>query len=53
MARVLVKFNFEVPFDVINDNQEELHEDVIYWFQNIRPDNLPLYEVSNKPRDEE
>ena len=51
MARLWVKFNFEVPFDV--DDQEELHEDVIDWFQNIRQDNLPLYEVSNKSRDEE
>lgn len=48
MATLWVNFNFEVPFDV--DDQEELHEQVMAWFTDIRPDNLPLYEVSNKSR---
>ena len=40
-----------LPFDV--DDQEKLHEDVMDWFQNIRPDNLPFYEVKNKSKEEE
>tara|TARA_A100001388_G_C28667913_1_gene450055 strand:+ start:266 stop:442 length:177 start_codon:yes stop_codon:yes gene_type:complete len=46
MATLWVNFNFEVPFDV--DDQEELHEQVMEWFRDIRPDNLPYYEVSKK-----
>lgn len=46
MATLWVNFNFEVPFDV--DDQEELHEKVMEWFQDIRPDNLPYYEVNKK-----
>tara|TARA_Y100001978_G_scaffold188767_1_gene190456 strand:- start:625 stop:780 length:156 start_codon:yes stop_codon:yes gene_type:complete len=51
MVTLWVSFNFEVPFNV--DDQEELHEDVIDWFQNIRPDNLPYYEVREKTKEEE
>ena len=43
MAILYVNFNFEVPFDV--DDQDELHTQVRDWFRNIRIDNLPYYEV--------
>ena len=49
MATLWVNFNFEVPFDV--DDQEDLHEEVMAWFTDIRPDNLPFYEVSNKSKE--
>jgi len=51
MATLWVSFNFEVPFDC--DDQEELHEQVMDWFKDIRPDNLPYYEVRYKSREEE
>ena len=51
MATLWVNFDFEVPFDV--DDQEELHESVMDWFQDIREDNLPYYEVRKKSIDEE
>ena len=51
MTTLWVNFNFEVPFDV--DDQEELHESVMDWFQDIRKDNLPFYEVRNKSKEEE
>jgi len=43
MAKLYVNFNFEVPFEV--DDQDELHTQVRDWFRNIRIDNLPYYEV--------
>mgnify|MGYP004185764171 CR=1 FL=1 len=43
MTTLWVNFNFEVPFDV--EDQEDLHEQVKSWFQDIREDNLPYYEV--------
>tara|TARA_B100000287_G_scaffold269436_1_gene253563 strand:- start:399 stop:554 length:156 start_codon:yes stop_codon:yes gene_type:complete len=49
MATLWVNFNFEVPFDV--DDQEELHEQVMAWFTDIRPDNLPYYEVRKESND--
>ena len=48
MATLWVNFDFEVPFDV--DDQEELHESVMDWFQAIREDNLPYYEVRKKDK---
>tara|TARA_R100001015_G_C4629886_1_gene191066 strand:- start:2026 stop:2181 length:156 start_codon:yes stop_codon:yes gene_type:complete len=49
MKRLWVTFDFEIAFDV--DEQEELHEEVMAWFTDIRPDNLPFYEVSNKSKE--
>ena len=43
MATLWVNFDFEVPFDC--DDQEELHEQVMDWFQDIRKVILPFYEV--------
>ena len=43
MTTLWVNFNFEVPFDV--EDQEDLHEQVKSWLQDIREDNLPYYEV--------
>ena len=43
MTTLCVNFNFEVPFDV--NDQDELHRQVKDWFENIREDNLPYYEV--------
>ena len=51
MATLWVSFDFEVPFDC--DDQEDIHEQVMDWFRDIRPDNLPYYEVRYKSREEE
>ena len=51
MATLWVNFDFEVPFDV--DDQEELHESVMDWFHDIREDNIHYYEVRKKSKDEE
>tara|TARA_R100001594_G_scaffold44395_2_gene76791 strand:- start:581 stop:736 length:156 start_codon:yes stop_codon:yes gene_type:complete len=48
MATLWVNFDFEIPFDA--DDQEELHEQVMAWFTDIRPDNLPYYEVKKERR---
>ncbi len=42
--RFMVSFKFTVPFDV--DDQSELHDEVVDWFQMIRLDNLPYYSVT-------
>ena len=50
MATLWVNFDFEVPFDC--DDQEELHEQVMDWFQDIRKDNIPIFEVRNTSKEE-
>ena len=48
MTTLWVNFQFEVPFDV--EDQDELHTQVKSWFEDIRDDNLPYYEVRKEPQ---